>query len=127
VSAVTENAVDRASRPARDSQPSGKPAAIIGASAGITGTARGQSQLRRAFEFTDWRTMPRTELPALGAREKFDAQAGAPISRQARVCGSFSRLLPPGWRGLTPQPLRTDRRPADRDAQRSTETRSDEQ
>src|SRR5262245_65082316 len=50
VPGVMKNAVDWASRPARDAALNGKPVGIIGASPGQVGTARGQSQLRQAFE-----------------------------------------------------------------------------
>jgi chromate reductase len=46
VPGVRKNAVDWASRPARRAPLDGKPVGIIGASSGITGSARGQSQLR---------------------------------------------------------------------------------
>jgi chromate reductase len=47
---------------------------IIGASPGISGTARGQSQLRQAFEFTNSYCMPQPELLVFKAHEKFDAE-----------------------------------------------------
>jgi len=76
VPGVMKNAVDWASRPPRDAALSGKPVGIIGASPGQTGTARGQSQLRQAFEFTDSLCMPQPELLVFRAHEKFD-DAGA--------------------------------------------------
>jgi chromate reductase len=74
VPAVMKNAVDWASRPPKGAALSGKPLAIIGASPGITGTARGQSQLRQAFEFTNSYCMPQPELLVFKAHEKFDAE-----------------------------------------------------
>ncbi|NBC66208.1 MAG: FMN reductase, partial [Bacteroidetes bacterium] len=53
VPAVTKNAIDWASRPPKDSPLNEKPVGILGASPGLTGSARGQSQLRQAFEFTN--------------------------------------------------------------------------
>lgn len=76
VPAVTKNAVDWASRPARGAPLGGKPVGIIGASPGQTGSARGQSQLRQAFEFTNSFCMPQPELLVFRAHEKFD-EAGA--------------------------------------------------
>ncbi len=73
VPAVTKNAVDWASRPPRGAALDRKPVAIIGASPGITGSARGQSQLRQAFEFTNSYAMPQPELLVFRAHEKFDA------------------------------------------------------
>jgi chromate reductase, NAD(P)H dehydrogenase (quinone) len=72
VPGVLKNAIDWASRPARESVLGGKPAAIFGASPGITGTARAQSQLRQAFVFTDTRPLPQPEILVYRAHEKFD-------------------------------------------------------
>ena len=58
VPGVMKNAIDWASRPARQAPMDGKPVGIIGASPGLTGTARGQSQLRQAFEFTGGSSQP---------------------------------------------------------------------
>jgi chromate reductase len=74
VPAVMKNAVDWASRPPSDSALAGKPVGIIGASPGITGSARGQSQLRQAFEFTNSFCMPQPELLVFRAHEKFDGE-----------------------------------------------------
>jgi len=74
VPAVMKNAVDWASRPPKGAALGGKPVAIMGASPGITGSARGQSQLRQAFEFTNSYCMPQPELLVFRAHEKFDAQ-----------------------------------------------------
>ena len=73
VPGVMKNAVDWASRPPGAAALQGKPVGIIGASPGITGTARGQSQLRQAFEFTNSFCMPQPELLVFRAHEKFDA------------------------------------------------------
>jgi chromate reductase len=69
-----KNAIDWASRPPRGAPLGGKPVGIIGASPGITGSARGQSQLRQAFEFTNSFCMPQPELLVFKAHEKFDAE-----------------------------------------------------
>ncbi|WP_332772518.1 NADPH-dependent FMN reductase [Phenylobacterium sp.] len=74
VPGVMKNAVDWASRPAQDSALNGKPVGIIGASPGMTGSARGQSQLRQAFEFTNCYAMPQPEILVFRAHEKFDAE-----------------------------------------------------
>ncbi|HEX7945389.1 MAG TPA: NADPH-dependent FMN reductase [Phenylobacterium sp.] len=73
VPGVMKNAVDWASRPAGRAPLGGKPVGIIGASPGMTGSARGQSQLRQAFEFTDSYCMPQPEILVFRAHEKFDA------------------------------------------------------
>lgn len=74
VPGVMKNAIDWASRPPRDAVLARKPVAIFGASPGITGTARGQSQLRQAFEFTESYCMPQPEVLVFRAHEKFDAE-----------------------------------------------------
>jgi len=74
VPGVMKNAVDWASRPPQDAALARKPVGIIGASPGQTGSARGQSQLRQAFEFTNSYCMPQPELLVFKAHEKFDAQ-----------------------------------------------------
>jgi chromate reductase len=74
VSGVTKNAIDWASRPPRQSPLDGKPVGIMGASPGMTGTARGQSQLRQAFGFTNSYCMPQPEILVARAHEKFDAE-----------------------------------------------------
>ncbi len=76
VPGVMKNAIDWASRPPRNAALSEKPVAIMGASPGVTGTARGQSQLRQAFEFTNSFAMPQPELLVFRANEKFDAEGG---------------------------------------------------
>jgi len=73
VPGVMKNAIDWASRPPQGSVLDRKPVGIIGASPGITGSARGQSQLRQAFEFTNSYAMPQPELLVFRAHEKFDA------------------------------------------------------
>jgi len=72
VPGVMKNAIDWASRPPREAPLGGKPVGLIGASPGQTGTARGQSQLRQAFEFTNSYCMPQPELLVFRAHEKFD-------------------------------------------------------
>jgi chromate reductase, NAD(P)H dehydrogenase (quinone) len=74
VPGVLKNAIDWASRPARDSPLNGKPAAIFGASPGATGTARAQTQLRQTFVFTDTPVLPQPEILVFRAKEKFDDQ-----------------------------------------------------
>ena len=74
VPAVMKNALDWASRPPGQAPLGRKPVGIIGASPGITGSARGQSQLRQAFEFTDSYCMPQPELLVFKAHEKFDSE-----------------------------------------------------
>jgi NADPH-dependent FMN reductase len=73
VPGVLKNAIDWLSRPPRDSALNGKVAALTGASPGITGTARAQSQLRQAFVFTNTHALLQPEVLVGHAQEKFDA------------------------------------------------------
>jgi chromate reductase, NAD(P)H dehydrogenase (quinone) len=77
VPGVLKNAIDWASRPANASPLAGKPIGILGASPGLTGTARAQSQLRQAFAFTNSPAMLQPEFLLARAREKFDASGGS--------------------------------------------------
>ncbi len=89
VPAVMKNAVDWASRPPQSAALAGKPVGIIGASPGMTGSARGQSQLRQAFEFTNSYCMPQPELLVYRAHEKFDAQGALTDEATAKYLGRY--------------------------------------
>ena len=93
VPGVMKNAVDWASRPPSDAALSGKPVGIIGASPGATGTARGQSQLRQAFEFTNSFCMPQPELLVFRAHEKFDADGRLTDDATAKYLARYVRAL----------------------------------
>lgn len=72
VPGVMKNVIDWLSRPPGESVLAAMPAAIVGASPGMTGTARGQSQLRQAFVFTNTPVMLQPEVLVARAHEKFD-------------------------------------------------------
>jgi chromate reductase len=74
VPGVLKNAIDWASRPPRDSCLNGKPAAIMGASSGTSGTARAQLALRQSFVFTQTLALVKPEVLVFSAKEKFDAE-----------------------------------------------------
>lgn len=74
VPGVTKNVIDWASRPPRNSVLDGKPVAVMGATPGMGGTARGQSQLRQAFVFTNSYAMPQPEVLVRRASEAFDQE-----------------------------------------------------
>jgi chromate reductase, NAD(P)H dehydrogenase (quinone) len=74
VSGVLKNAIDWASRPFGDSAWDNKPAAIMGASIGMTGTARAQYHLRQMFVFLNIHTLNRPEVMIPNAADKFDDQ-----------------------------------------------------
>jgi chromate reductase len=74
VPGVLKNAIDWLSRPPRGSVLSGKPTALMGTSPGTTGTARGQSQLRQSFVFTNTPAMLQPEVLVGRAHERFDTE-----------------------------------------------------
>lgn len=74
ISGVLKNAIDWASRPYGDSAWDGKPAAIMGASIGMLGTARAQYHLRQMFVFLNIYAINRPEVMIANAADKFDAQ-----------------------------------------------------
>ena len=73
VPGVLKNTIDWLSRPLRDNALNGKVAALIGASPGLTGTARGQAQLRQALGATNTYALLQPEVLVARAHEKFDA------------------------------------------------------
>ncbi len=72
VTGVLKNAIDWASRPAGRSPLEGKPAAVMGASMGMGGSARAQLALRDSFVFTQTPVLPGPEVLVAGAHEQFD-------------------------------------------------------
>jgi chromate reductase, NAD(P)H dehydrogenase (quinone) len=72
VPGVLKNAIDWASRPSNSW--AGKPAAIIGASTGMLGTARAQYHLRQMFVFLDVHPVNKPEVLIPMARDRFDDQ-----------------------------------------------------
>jgi chromate reductase, NAD(P)H dehydrogenase (quinone) len=73
VPGVLKNAFDWASRPAATTPLRGKPAAIMGASSGRSGTIRAQLALRQSFVFTATPALLQPEVLVQFAAEKFDA------------------------------------------------------
>jgi chromate reductase, NAD(P)H dehydrogenase (quinone) len=104
VPGLLKNAIDWASRPARDSVLSRKPAAILGASPGITGTARAQSQLRQAFVFTNTPTLPQPEILVYRAQEKFGAEGRLTDEKTREFVGKLLHELTDWTRRLNSQP-----------------------
>jgi chromate reductase len=72
VPGVLKNAIDWASRPARQSVLSGKPVAVMGASSGRGATARAQAHLRDGLAYTNGLVLPLPEVLVDFARDKFD-------------------------------------------------------
>jgi chromate reductase len=71
---VLKNALDWASRPPDASVLKNKPAAIMGATPGMTGTARAQLALRQAFLFTKTYAILQPEVLVARAHEKIDPE-----------------------------------------------------
>lgn len=71
---VLKNAFDWASRPYGESAWKGKPAAIMGASVGMLGTARMQYHLRQVLLYEDMPTVIKPEVMIPHAQDKFDDQ-----------------------------------------------------
>jgi chromate reductase, NAD(P)H dehydrogenase (quinone) len=82
ISGVLKNAIDWASRPP-DQPFAGKPVAIMGAGAGMAGTARAQYDLRKCCVFLDMHPLNRPEVLIGQAQTKFDAE-GRLIDEAAR-------------------------------------------
>ncbi|MEO6392155.1 MAG: NAD(P)H-dependent oxidoreductase [Pyrinomonadaceae bacterium] len=72
VPGVLKNAIDWASRPYGDSAWNGKPAAIMGASVGVFGTARAQYHLRQMMVFLNMFPINQPEVMIGNASQRFD-------------------------------------------------------
>lgn len=86
---VMKNAFDWLSRPPGKSVLNGKPAAIVGASPGFTGTARAQSQLRQSFVFTNTPVLLQPEVLVGRANEKFDSDGRLMDAATRKILGLF--------------------------------------
>src|SRR5881392_1356861 len=73
MSGVLKNAIDWASRPP-DQPFAGKACAILGAAAGMAGSARAQGDLRRSMVFLDMHPLNKPEVLIGQAQTKFDDQ-----------------------------------------------------
>ena len=69
---VLKNAIDCVSRPYGDNALDGKPAALMGASVGMLGTARAQYHLRQSFVFLNMFPINRPEVMVAFADKKVD-------------------------------------------------------
>jgi chromate reductase, NAD(P)H dehydrogenase (quinone) len=76
VPGVLKNAIDWASRPYGDSAWVGKPAAIMGASAGSLGTARAQYHLRQILVALNMPVVNQPEVMIGNAAQRFDQNGG---------------------------------------------------
>ena len=75
LSGVLKNAIDWATGDGRSENPlKGKPAAIMGASSGVVGTARAQLALRQVLASTEAYVLPpNPQILVAGARDRFDS------------------------------------------------------
>jgi len=96
VPGVMKNAIDWASRPPRQTPLDAKPVGLVGASPGMTGSARGQSQLRQAFEFTNSYCMPQPEILVFKAHEKFDSSGKLTDEKTRELLSKYLVALA-GW------------------------------
>lgn len=87
---VLKNAIDWASRPYGKGALIGKPVAIMGASAGMLGTARAQYDLRRSFVFLNMPALNQPEVMIPFAQKAFDEQ-GNVIDEKAK--GKIQELV----------------------------------
>jgi chromate reductase len=96
VPGVLKNAIDWLSQPLHGSALEGRPTALMGASTGLAGTARGQSQLRQAFVLTNTPAMLRPEVLVGRAHERFDAEGHLTDEATRRFLSDFLRQFV-GW------------------------------
>ena len=105
VPGVLKNAIDWASRPPGKSVLNRKPAALMGATPGSTGTARAQLALRQSFVFTETYVLLRPEVLIARAHEKFDADGRLTDERTRQSVGQLVAALVDWTRRLGgPQP-----------------------
>ncbi len=89
VPGVLKNAIDWASRPYGDSAWKGKPAAVMGASTGVLGTARAQYHLRQTLVFLDMPAVNQPEVMISGAASKFDASGNLTDETAKKLIGQL--------------------------------------
>ena len=89
VPGVLQNAIDWASRPGLQSPLVGKPVAIVGASAGMIGTARAQQQLKLVLMSTLALVMPHAGVLVGQAAQKFDLSGALVHEPTRQVLAAF--------------------------------------
>ena len=89
VPGVLKNSIDWLSQPLRGSVLCRLPVAIMGASTGLAGTARGQSQLRQSFVLTNTPVLLQPEVLVGRAHEKFDADGRLKDESTRRFLADF--------------------------------------
>lgn len=92
LSGVLKNAIDWASRPP-DQPFAGKPCAILGASPGMAGSARGQLNLRHMMVFLDLHPLNKPEVLIFQAHNKFDANGALTDDVARGLIGDLMKAL----------------------------------
>jgi chromate reductase len=90
---VLKNAIDWASRPYGDNAFDGKPVAVMGASPGMTGTARAQYHLRQTFVFLNMYPLNRPEVMVPFANEKIDPNGKVTDEKTKKKIGELLESL----------------------------------
>lgn len=89
ISGVLKNAIDHASRPYGQSAWAGKPAGVMGASIGSTGTSMAQQHLRTILAYLD--------MPTLGQPEVFIHVKEGLFGEDGGIANESSRKFLQGW------------------------------
>lgn len=92
MSGVLKNAIDWASRPP-DQPFAGKPCAILGAAAGMAGSARAQHNLRQSCVFLDMHPLNKPEVLIFQAHNKFDANGALTDDVARGLIGDLMKAL----------------------------------
>jgi chromate reductase, NAD(P)H dehydrogenase (quinone) len=100
VPGVLKNAIDWASRPARQSVLTNKPVAIMGASTGGGGTARAQAHLRDGLGYTNGLVLPQPEVLVPFAASRFDEAGNLDDDQTRDAIGELLVALADWVRGL---------------------------
>lgn len=90
---VLKNAIDWGSRPYGESAWSGKPAAIMGASPGLFGSARAQYHLRQVLVGLGMPTVNQPEIMIGTASERFDANGMLTDDKTRVLIGKLLKSL----------------------------------
>lgn len=103
VPGVLKNAIDWASRPYGDNAWDGKPAAIMGASTGMFGSARAQYHLRQMFVFLNMLAVNQPEVTIPMAAERFDDLGDLTDDTSRKLIAELLENLVTWTRRLSPQ------------------------
>ena len=90
---VLKNAIDWASRPYGDNAFDNKPAALMGASVGMLGTARAQYHLRQSFVFLNMHPLNQPEVMVPFAQDKVDTHGRLTDEKTRKKIGELLESL----------------------------------